>query len=121
LDRYDFSLEPLEPLKLEDAAATLVAFTAQSLKLGLDRAGPEPSVVIACGGGRHNPVLMQAIRERVSAPVESAEAVGWRGDSIEAEAIAYCAARSANRLPITFPSTTGVVQAMTGGRIVEAT
>lgn len=119
LDRYDFSLEPLEPLKLEDAASTLVAFTAESLRLGLERAGPEPTVVIACGGGRHNPVLMQAIRERLSAPVEPAEALGWRGDSIEAEAIAYLAARCANGLPFTFPSTTGVSQPMTGGRIVE--
>jgi anhydro-N-acetylmuramic acid kinase len=119
LDRHDFSLEPLEPLKLEDAAATLVAFTAEALRLGLEMAGPEPSVVIACGGGRHNPVLMRAIRERASAPVEPAEAVGWRGDSIEAEAIAYLAARCAKGLPITFPGTTGVAQPLTGGRIVE--
>lgn len=119
LDRYDFSLEPLEPLKLEDAAATLVAFTAQTLRIGLELAGPEPTVVIACGGGRRNPVLMRTIREVVSAPVEDAEALGWRGDSIEAEAIAYLAARCANGLPITFPGTTGVKQPMTGGGIVE--
>jgi anhydro-N-acetylmuramic acid kinase len=119
LDRHDFSLEPLEALKLEDAAATLVAFTAEALRLGFELVGAEPSVVIACGGGRHNPVLMQAIRERLLAPVEKAEAVGWRGDSIEAEAMAYLGARCARGLPISFPSTTGVARPMTGGRIVE--
>jgi anhydro-N-acetylmuramic acid kinase len=119
LDRYAFSLEPLEPLKLEDAAATLVAFAAEAVRLGFELAGAEPSLVIACGGGRHNPVLMQAIRERLPAPVEAAEAVGWRGDSIEAEAMAYLGARCLRGLPITFPGTTGVKAPLTGGRVVE--
>lgn len=119
LDRFDFSLELLEPLKLEDAAATLVAFTAESLRKGLADVGAQPTVVIACGGGRRNPVLMRAIGERLPAPLETAEAVGWRGDSMEAEAIAYLAARCANGLPITFPGTTGASQPLTGGRIEQ--
>jgi anhydro-N-acetylmuramic acid kinase len=52
-------------------------------------------------------------------PVRTAEAVGWRGDAIEAEAFAYLAARTARGLPISFPGTTGVARAMTGGRIVN--
>ena len=52
-------------------------------------------------------------------PVKTAEAFGWRGDSIEAEAFAYLAARAAKGLPISFPGTTGVPAPMTGGRIVE--
>jgi anhydro-N-acetylmuramic acid kinase len=48
----------------------------------------------------------------------AAEAVGWRGDAIEAEAFAYLAARSLKGLPISFPGTTGVAAPMTGGRIV---
>lgn len=119
LDRFDFSVEPLEPLKLEDAAATLVAFTAESLRIGLALAGPEPTVVIACGGGRRNPVLMRAIAERLPAPLEPAEALGWRGDAFEAEAVAYLAARCAAGLPITFPGATGAPRPMTGGRIVR--
>ena len=48
-----------------------------------------------------------------------AEAVGWRGDSIEAEAFAYLAARTARGLPISFPGITGVAAPMAGGRIVR--
>jgi anhydro-N-acetylmuramic acid kinase len=51
--------------------------------------------------------------------VAKAEDHGWRGDSIEAEAFAYLAARTARGLPISFPGTTGVPAPMTGGRIVE--
>ena len=37
------------------------------------------------------------------------------GDFIEAEAWAYLAVRSALKLPITFPETTGAPSPMTGG------
>ncbi|MEZ5968959.1 MAG: anhydro-N-acetylmuramic acid kinase [Hyphomonas sp.] len=45
----------------------------------------------------------------------SAEEAGWRGDSIEAEAFAFLAARTARGLPISWPGTTGVAEPMTGG------
>lgn len=119
LDRYDFSLEPLEKLELEDAAATLVAFTAEALRLGFELMGGVPTELVVCGGGRHNPELMKAFRERLSVPVTTAEDHGWRGDSIEAEAFAYLAARTARDLAISFPKTTGVPKPMTGGRIAR--
>jgi anhydro-N-acetylmuramic acid kinase len=119
LDRFDFSLEPLEKLELEDAAATLVAFMAEAVRLGFEAIGQSPNEVIVTGGGRHNPEIMKALAERLPMPVKSAEDHGWRGDSIEAEAIAYLAARTAKGLPISFPKTTGVAKPMTGGRIVK--
>ncbi|HEX4182683.1 MAG TPA: anhydro-N-acetylmuramic acid kinase [Caulobacteraceae bacterium] len=119
LDRYDFPLTPVEGLSLEDGAATLTAFTAETVALAVRAAEAAPSVLIACGGGRRNPTLMSEIRARAGVPVKSAEDVGWRGDSIEAEAFAYLAARTARGLPISFPGTTGVEAPMTGGVIVE--
>jgi anhydro-N-acetylmuramic acid kinase len=119
LDRFDFSLEPLEPLELEDAAATLVAFMAEGVRLGFEMMGESPTEVVVTGGGRHNPEIMKALAKRLPMPVRTAEDHGWRGDSIEAEAFAYLAARTACGLPISFPKTTGVPQPMTGGRIVE--
>ncbi len=119
LDRYDFALTPVEGLSLEDGAATLTAFTAETVALAV-RAAPEPPrALIASGGGRLNPVLMAAIAARAGVPVTAAEALGWRGDAIEAEAFAYLAARTARGLPISFPGTTGVARPMTGGRIVR--
>lgn len=119
LDRYDFSLEPLSALGLEDAAATLVAFMADAVKLAFEALGQVPTEVIVCGGGRHNPQIMKALAGRLPMPVKTAEDHGWRGDSIEAEAFAFLAARTFHGLPISFPTTTGVPAPMTGGRIVR--
>jgi anhydro-N-acetylmuramic acid kinase len=119
LDRYDFALTPVERLSLEDGAATLTAFTAETVAMAVRAAKEPPKVLIACGGGRLNPTLMQALTARCPAPVKTAEALGWRGDAIEAEAFAYLAARTRRGLPISFPGTTGVAKPMTGGRIVE--
>ncbi len=117
LDRFDFSIEPVSGLTLADGAATLTAFAASAVALALRGLGVAPSRLIVCGGGRRNPVLMRAIAARVPMPVVTAEAVGWRGDAIEAEAFAYLAARNVTGLPISFPGTTGVPVAMTGGRL----
>ena len=118
LDRFDFSLDAVEHLAIEDAAATLTAFAAQAVALGVGRCSEAPKEVIVCGGGRRNPALMDAIRSRLSMPATTAEDKGWRGDSIEAEAFAYLAARSHLGLPISFPGTTGVTQPLTGGQTV---
>ena len=118
LDRYDFPLDLVEPLSAEDAAATLVAFTAEAVIKAFEH-GARPNALIVCGGGRHNPQIMRALTERAPVPVKTAEDYGWRGDSIEAEAFAYLAARTAKGLPISFPGTTGVRAPMTGGRIVR--
>ncbi len=119
LDRFDFSLEPVRDLSLEDAAATLTAFAAEAVALAVNACAPQPRRVIVCGGGRHNPALMHAIRKRLTVTVAAAETVGWRGDAIEAEALAYLAARTFTGLPISFPGTTGVAEPMVGGRIAR--
>lgn len=118
LDRYDFPLDVVEPLSAEDAAATLVAFTAEAAIKAFEH-GVRPRALIVCGGGRHNPQIMKVLAERAPVPVKTAEDYGWRGDSIEAEAFAYLAARTALGLPISFPGTTGVKGPMTGGRIAR--
>jgi 1,6-anhydro-N-acetylmuramate kinase len=43
------------------------------------------------------------------------EAIGFDGDSVEAQCFAYCALRSQRDLPISFPTTTGAPKPMTGG------
>jgi anhydro-N-acetylmuramic acid kinase len=117
LDRYDFSASAARGLSVEDGAATLTAFSAAAVAAGVDQLPEKPSRVIACGGGRHNPALMAALRGALKCPLMSAEDAGWRGDSIEAEAFAYLAARRMRELPLSWPMTTGVPQPMTGGQI----
>lgn len=117
LDRYDFNAGMARGLSFEDGAATLTAFSARAVAKGVAQLPDAPERVIVCGGGRHNPAMMAALREALACPVLSAEDAGWRGDSIEAEAFAFLAARTVRGLPLSWPTTTGVPAAMTGGRL----
>ena len=72
---------------------------------------------LVTGGGRHNPVVMAALRARLEPPVEPVEAVGWEGDALEAQAFAYLAVRALDELPLSLPATTGVASPTTGGKI----
>ena len=70
------------------------------------------------GGGRRNPAVMRALRAVLPQPVRPAEAVGWDGDALEAQAFGVLAARVARGLPITFPGTTGAPRPLPGGRLI---
>jgi anhydro-N-acetylmuramic acid kinase len=122
LDRDAFASvrSGLAEMSIADGAATLTALTAASLALVLKHLPQPPRTWIACGGGARNPTLLRMLRERLRpATVESADAVGWVADAIEAQAFAYLAVRSLRGLPITFPTTTGVPSPMSGGRLVR--
>ena len=120
LDRMDFGTAAVDGLSAQDGAATLTAFTAASIAKASAHF-PDPTTCwIVCGGGRHNLTLMDQLRARVNAPVLSAEDAGWNGDFIEAEAFAYAAARSVRGLPLSLPSTTGVAEPISGGRLHRA-
>ena len=115
-DRYDFDvLDEMEGLSLEDGAATLASFCAQSIARDLRRL--EAKTVIVCGGGRKNPAIMAMLDVHCAANVVSAEHVGWDGDMLEAQAFAYLAVRTFKGLPISFPETTGALRPLRGGRI----
>jgi anhydro-N-acetylmuramic acid kinase len=79
-----------------------------------------PKRWLVCGGGRHNPVLMEALRARLGVAVDPIEAIGWDGDLIEAQAFAFMAVRSLRGMAISFPGTTGVKQPATGGVVHRA-
>ncbi|MEM6679156.1 MAG: anhydro-N-acetylmuramic acid kinase, partial [Pseudomonadota bacterium] len=76
-----------------------------------------PARWLVCGGGRHNPVMMGALAERLAAPVEPVETLGLDGDLLEAQAFAYLAVRVLRGLPLSQPASTGVPQPVTGGRV----
>lgn len=118
LDRGDFTLDGFPSLSTEDGAATLTAFTVESIALA---PFPEPPIrMLVAGGGGRNPTLMKALQSRFSWPIETIDTAGWSADAIEAQAFAFMAIRCRLGLPITFPGTTGVALEMTGGRIIEA-
>jgi anhydro-N-acetylmuramic acid kinase len=117
LDRNSFSGIDLQGLSLADGAATLVAVTARSIALSQKTMPAPPKQWIICGGGRHNRAIMRAL-ENLLGNVQKAEDVGLNGDAVEAEAWAFLAVRRVRGLPLTYPGTTGVREAVTGGVLV---
>ncbi len=120
LDRYDFRASMADGLQLADGAATLTAFTAGAVGKALDLLPRRPTRLVVCGGGRKNPVIMAELANRTGAKPVLADALGLRGDALEAECFAYLAVRALRGLPISYPMTTGVASPMTGGVVAEA-
>ena len=120
LDRHAFAGIEGRNLGLEDGAATLTAMTVAAIAKAREHLPEQPALWLVCGGGRRNRTLMTGLAAIVEAAVAPAEAVGLDGDTMEAEAWAYLAARSALGLEITFPGTTGAPAPMTGGVLIRA-
>jgi anhydro-N-acetylmuramic acid kinase len=117
LDRADFSIAPARGLSAADGAATLTAFTAETVALSLRTLPVRLNRLLVTGGGRHNPVLMRMIAERTGVPTAPVETEGWHGDALEAQAFAWLAVRHLKGLPLSWPETTGVPAPQTGGRL----
>lgn len=124
---YTFDIPEFSMLSVEDGCATLNAFTAECVALGIpwmEKAGYEvPKKWVLCGGGTFSPNLRAQLTARLSARIGaaiellSADDLGWSAQGMEAELMAYLAVRSAKGLPITFPGTTGVREPQPGGRV----
>lgn len=118
LDRNDFTLDIARGLELADGARTLAAVSAEALLKSVDHLPEMPALWVVCGGGRKNPHIVGDLRAgagKQGAKVIVAEEAKLDGDATEAEAWAYLAVRSVKKLPLTFPTTTGCREPVTGG------
>ena len=122
LDRNAFSFAHigLPEFSIADGAATLAALTASAVAAVVPHLPGVPAGWIVAGGGARNGTIVRMLTERLApARVETADAVGWSADALEAQAFAYLAVRTLRGLPITFPTTTGVSRAMKGGKLIK--
>jgi anhydro-N-acetylmuramic acid kinase len=118
LDRNAFDASLLAHLSDADGAATLLRFSAHAVAAALRHCPEPPGAWYVCGGGRRNSEFMRVLGGLLAdTPVLPVEALNLDGDAIEAQAFAFLAVRALHRLPLTFPSTTGVPAPLTGGRI----
>ncbi len=118
LDRNDF--KPLDPgaAELSDGARSLARITAQSIIRSTDLMPELPVQWIISGGGRLNETIMNdlaLLAQQQGASVVTSDSHDLNGDMMEAEAFAYLAVRSLRDLPLTFPTTTGCKQPISGG------
>lgn len=112
------SFAELESLTIENKLATLALLTARSLVRGILNHEAGITTIVISGGGAFNPVLMTMIRnEARGITILSMEDRSMDSRFIEAELMAFLAARTRQGLPITFPMTTGVKTPQSGGVI----
>jgi anhydro-N-acetylmuramic acid kinase len=119
LDRNAFTLAIAQGLSLEDGAATLTAFTVETIASAARHFPDTAKQWVVCGGGAHNTTMMQMLCARLNHPALRATDLGWRTDALEAEAFAYLAVRSLRGLPLSLPTTTGTRYAVTGGVLCQ--
>ncbi|HKH03067.1 MAG TPA: anhydro-N-acetylmuramic acid kinase [Bradyrhizobium sp.] len=120
LDRNQFASLALPAGSPADVAATLTAFTVEAIAGIVSLLPKEPKSWIVTGGGARNLTMFRMLRERLApSSVEAADALGWSGDAIEAQAFGFLAARGLRGLPLSYPATTGVPIPMTGGVVAR--
>tara|TARA_E500000178_G_scaffold113180_1_gene113106 strand:- start:482 stop:1564 length:1083 start_codon:yes stop_codon:yes gene_type:complete len=110
-DFNDFSISEFRNLQKNIGLSTLTYITAHLILTFLNE--KNINQIIVSGGGRKNKTLMNYLEGRAI----DIDDLNFDGDFIESQAFAYLAVRSLNELPITFPETTGVNTAVTGGVI----
>ena len=117
-DVKDFDISFVQGLSIEDGAATLTEYTSFIISEAIN-AMPGVRRVVVCGGGRKNKFLLKRISKKLKYSIQPIDNFGIDGDFIESQAFAYLAIRSYLKLPISFPTTTGVKKASTGGRVCK--
>lgn len=121
LDRGDFVVPGKGATDLATGARTLAYVSAAAILRSASHLPSQPRTYVVSGGGRKNAAIIAELRglaEREGARVVDADNVGIDGDAMEAEAWAYLAVRSMRGLPLTYPTTTGCNQPVSGGVLV---
>ena len=91
-----------------DVQATLLELTARSVSAAIAAHAPDAGDVLVCGGGVHNPLLMQRLTESLAPRRVASTAVdGIDPDYLEATAFAWLARQRVLGLPGNLPAVTG--------------
>lgn len=100
-----------------DVQATLCELSAATVADALRREQPGCARLLACGGGAHNPLLMQRLAARLpGVAVASTASVGLDPDFVEAAGFAWLARETLAGRPGNLPAVTGAA----GPRVLGA-
>ena len=132
LDRHAFSHivadAGLHDLSPHDAMASLAALTVAGITHAVDSLPEDVRQIFIAGGGRRNQTLMQQLRavfgdrlvgDRLAIDDRAPFDAPFDADMLEAELMAYLAARHRAGLPTSFPATTGCTMPVCGGRLAQ--
>jgi anhydro-N-acetylmuramic acid kinase len=99
---------PVATLPPADVQATLLELTARSVANAVTRYAPDTDDVLVCGGGVHNPMLMQRLAQLLAPRrLGSTADHGVDPDFLEATAFAWLARQRLLQLPGNLPAVTG--------------
>ncbi len=123
LDKFEFqkvfNKKDFKNLNKIDGIATLCNITAESISVTLKQLTPKPKFVLIAGGGRHNTHLLELIQNKTDLRISKIDDYNIDGDHIESELIAYLAVRFLNKLPSTYPFTTGTKAPVVCGELAK--
>jgi len=95
-------------LPAADVQASLTALTAHTIANSLKREMPTCKRVLVCGGGSHNPVLMQHLQDLLApVQIDTTASHGLDPDYVEAAAFAWLAKEALAKRPGNLPAVTG--------------
>ena len=102
-----------------DIMSTLLEFSVEAIVSSLEFLPKKINNILITGGGYRNTYLMKRLSDKLKIKILTEKEININFDYIEAELIAYLSARSIYKLPFTFPSTTGVCRATSGGMLYK--
>lgn len=105
----------------ESLQATLAQVTIESIAQAIETQAPDADEIYVCGGGAHNPHLMNGLRQRLGPlHIETTAALGIPPDWVEAMAFAWLAKQTLKHLPGNLPEVTGAQEKVILGAIYPA-
>ena len=101
----------------QNLISTLSYFTANTIVDAVKYFPTDVNKIIICGGGSKNKYITKKISELSKKEVITSDSIGISSRYVESEAFAYLAVRCLLNLDISYPTTTGIQSAMSGGSI----
>ena len=118
-DIKDFDISFVKGLPVEDAMANLNFFTAKLIYENIKNYINEDFVILLCGGGRKNNTLVSNLKKLFKNSIYLIDDFKIDGDFVESQAFAYLSIRSLYNKNISFPETTRVKTAISGGELIK--
>ena len=109
----------LDDLRAPDAMASLAALTVASITHAIESLPADIQQIYIAGGGRHNQTLVSGLHDVFGNRLIIDDHVLFDADMLEAELMAYLAARHNAGLPTSFPATTGCTMPICGGQLAK--
>ncbi|BCG65500.1 MAG: anhydro-N-acetylmuramic acid kinase [Methyloprofundus sp.] len=103
----------------KDIQRTLCQLTTESIAEAINKFAPNTEQVFLCGGGTHNLILLNSLKQLLNIDVNSTDAIGAPPDQIEAMAFAWLAKQTLAGLTGNLPAATGANEAVILGGIYQ--